>query len=271
MDTGQAADIRFFELNSRIGRLRYLAYSTGLLLLMAVGFMLCAAIYNLSSALSVALLGVVYIGTLALSIGFAVRRLHDLDKSGWWWLLMFIPLVNLGLAIYILFFAGTSGENRFGEAPPPNSGWVIAGAVAYIALIPIGGILAAIAIPAYQDFLARSQTAEAIQLAGGAEQSVMSYHDQNKAWPTDLSSLYPKNPDGGIGRYSAGMTAVTVTDGSFGIMVTMKQAGVVLPLAGKRVELWTTDGGSSWHCGPASMDPVDPRYLPASCRSTDAP
>lgn len=271
MDAGQAADIRFFELNSRIGRLRYLAYSTGLLLMMAVGFMLCAAIYNLSSALSLALLGVVYIGALVLSIGFAVRRLHDLDKSGWWWLLMLIPLANLGLAIYLLFFAGTIGENRFGEPPPPNSGWVIAGAIGYIALIPMAGILAAIAIPAYQDFVARSQTAEAIQLAIGAQPSIISYHGQNKVWPTDLSSLYPKNPDGGIGRYSAGLTAVTVTDSTYGVMVLMKQTGVVLPVAGKRVELWTTDGGNSWHCGPASMDPVDARYLPASCRSSDAP
>ncbi len=271
MATGQSADIRFFELNSRIGRLRYLAYSMGLLLLALVGFMLCAAVYKVSGALSIALVAVVYIGMLVLSVGFAVRRLHDLDKSGWWWLLMLIPLVNLGMIIYLLFFAGTSGENRFGEPPPPNSGWVIAGAVAYIAFIPLGGILAGIAIPAYQDFLARSQTAEAVQLAGGAEQSVVTYHDQNKAWPTDLSSLYPKTPDGSIGRYSAGVTAVTVTDSTFGIMVTMKQAGVVLPVAGKRVELWTTDGGSTWHCGPASMDPVDSRYLVASCRTENAP
>lgn len=271
MDTGQSADIRFFELNSRIGRLRYLAYGTGLLLLTAVGLMLCSALYNLSSALSVALLGVVYIGMLVMSIALGVRRLHDLDKSGWWLLLMIVPLVNLFLALYLIFAGGSDGENRFGAPPPPNSGWVIAGAVAYIALIPIGGILAAIAIPAYQDFLARSQTAEAIQLAVGAQQSIIAYHDQNKAWPTDLSSLYPKSPDGGIGHYSGGLTAVTVSDSTYGVMVVMKQTGVVLPVAGKRVELWTTDGGASWHCGPASMDPVDARYLVASCRSTDAP
>jgi uncharacterized membrane protein YhaH (DUF805 family)/type II secretory pathway pseudopilin PulG len=271
MGEQQAAEIRFFELNSRIGRLRYLAYSMGLLLLAAVGFMVCAAFYSLSSALSLGLLGVVYIGMLVLSIGFGVRRMHDQDKSGWWLLLMIIPLANLVLLVMLLFFSGSDGENRFGEPPPPNSGWVIAGAVAYIALIPIGGILAAIAIPAYQDYIARSQTAEGIGLAGGAEQSVMAYHQQNKAWPTDLSSLYPKNPDGGIGRYSAGVTAVTVSDSTYGIMVVMKQTGVVLPVAGKRLEIWTTDGGGTWHCGPASMDPVDPKYLLASCHGTDAP
>ncbi|HEX4300843.1 MAG TPA: DUF805 domain-containing protein [Gammaproteobacteria bacterium] len=271
MDSAQTADIRFFELNARIGRLRYLAYGLGLALLGTLGILVCVVLTKVTAPLGFAAAVVIYIGWIVMSVAFGVRRLHDMDKSGWWMLLMIVPLVNLGLVIYLLFFPGTAQENRFGEVPPPNSGWVVAGAVAYIALIPIGGILAAIAIPAYQDFLARSQSAEAIQLAVGAEQSVIAYHDQNKTWPTDLSSLYPKNPDGSIGSYSAGMTAVTVTDGTFGIMVAMKQTGVVLPVAGKRVELWTTDGGSSWHCGPASMDPVDSRYLVASCRSPDAP
>jgi uncharacterized membrane protein YhaH (DUF805 family)/Tfp pilus assembly protein PilE len=271
MNTVVADQTRFFDLTSRIGRLRYLAYGVGLALLGALGLLVCTVLAKVAVTLGFAAGGVLYIGWIVMNIAFGVRRLHDLDKSGWLMLLMIVPLVNLGLAIYLLFFPGTTGENRFGEEQSPNSGWVIAGAVSYIALIPIGAILAAIAIPAYQDYIARSQTAEAIQLAGGAEQSVMTYHDQNKAWPTDLSSLYPKNPDGGIGNYSAGVTAVTVTDGTFGIMVAMKQTGVALPIAGKRIEIWTTDGGSSWHCGPASMDPVDAKYLVASCRSPDAP
>jgi len=51
------------------------------------------------------------------SLSVAVRRLHDLDKSGWWVLLILIPLV--GAIILIVWFAtkGTSGGNRFGPDP----------------------------------------------------------------------------------------------------------------------------------------------------------
>ena len=45
-----------------------------------------------------------------------IKRLHDVDKSGWWALIMLIPLVNLCLGIYLLFAKGTEGSNRFGEA-----------------------------------------------------------------------------------------------------------------------------------------------------------
>ena len=46
-----------------------------------------------------------------------IRRLHDLDKSGWWSLVSFIPYVNIALGIYVLFFKGTTGPNRFGPDP----------------------------------------------------------------------------------------------------------------------------------------------------------
>lgn len=45
------------------------------------------------------------------------KRLHDLDKSGWFILLMLVPLVNLALLIYILFVDGTPGPNQYGESP----------------------------------------------------------------------------------------------------------------------------------------------------------
>lgn len=58
------------------------------------------------------------------NIAIGVRRLHDLDRSGWWLLLSFIPLV--GAIILIVWFCskGTDGPNRFGQdrlagmAPP---------------------------------------------------------------------------------------------------------------------------------------------------------
>ena len=51
------------------------------------------------------------------SIAAGVRRLHDTDRSGWWMLIAFVPLV--GVIVLLVFFVleGTQGENRFGPDP----------------------------------------------------------------------------------------------------------------------------------------------------------
>lgn len=54
---------------------------------------------------------------LAANIMMGVRRLHDLDKSGWWMLLLIVPLVNLFFCLYLLFFKGTDGPNEYGDDP----------------------------------------------------------------------------------------------------------------------------------------------------------
>lgn len=65
----------------------------------------------------------VFIGIVALiadiwfSLAQYVKRLHDTDKSGWLILLALIPIVNFGLALYMLFADGTVGPNRYGPDP----------------------------------------------------------------------------------------------------------------------------------------------------------
>ena len=51
------------------------------------------------------------------SLAVSVRRLHDTDRTGWWALLYFVPL--LGFLVLLVFFVldGTRGTNRFGEDP----------------------------------------------------------------------------------------------------------------------------------------------------------
>jgi uncharacterized membrane protein YhaH (DUF805 family) len=51
------------------------------------------------------------------SLAVSVRRLHDTDRTGWWALLYFVPL--LGFLVLLVFFIldGTRGTNRFGEDP----------------------------------------------------------------------------------------------------------------------------------------------------------
>ena len=56
------------------------------------------------------------LGLLIPSLAVAVRRLHDIDKSGWFYLITFIPFVNIVLIVWSCQ-RGTEGPNRFGDDP----------------------------------------------------------------------------------------------------------------------------------------------------------
>ena len=86
------------------------------------------------------------------------RRLNDMGKSGWMGLLMLIPLVNIIFAFWLLLGRGDEGANEYGPAPAPNSTGVIVLAC-LLPVIMIIGILAAVSLPAYQDYTARARAA----------------------------------------------------------------------------------------------------------------
>ncbi len=50
------------------------------------------------------------------SIAVGIRRLHDTGRSGWWYLLVLVPLVNL-LLIYFFICDSQAGSNEYGENP----------------------------------------------------------------------------------------------------------------------------------------------------------
>lgn len=60
---------------------------------------------------------ILYILVIYSSIVLQIKRWHDLDKSGWFTLLGFVPLVGIVCFIYILFVVGTKGDNQFGKDP----------------------------------------------------------------------------------------------------------------------------------------------------------
>ena len=57
------------------------------------------------------------VATFLPSLAVTFRRLHDVDRSGWWWLIVLIPLVGAIVLIVWLARRGTDGPNRFGPAP----------------------------------------------------------------------------------------------------------------------------------------------------------
>ncbi len=160
-DEDAVGEIRFFSPSCRIGRIRYLAHIMLLTLgtyavIIPIGIF-SAAFYTMSWFLPVlGLLTVVfYIAGLVVYWIILIQRLHDLNKSGWMSLIMLIPLVNIAMAIYVIFWPGTQGTNDFGPPPPKNKLWhkILAAIFPILVLL---GIVAAVALPAYQDYAARA-------------------------------------------------------------------------------------------------------------------
>jgi uncharacterized membrane protein YhaH (DUF805 family) len=54
---------------------------------------------------------------LVASLSVAVRRLHDHDKSGWFYLLTFVPLIGWLFFLFMMLTPGTNGENSYGYDP----------------------------------------------------------------------------------------------------------------------------------------------------------
>ena len=81
-------------------------------------FLVSIAANVIDGAIGTEVLGIlVGLALLLPGIAVAVRRLHDRDKSGWWYLLVFLPLI--GAIILLVWFVqrGTPGSNRFGPDP----------------------------------------------------------------------------------------------------------------------------------------------------------
>lgn len=76
---------------------------------------------GVASTFSEGFFGVIYglfwIGTLLPSIAVWVRRLHDIDKSGAWVILILVPFIGLIFAIIWGCQKGTAGSNNFGPDP----------------------------------------------------------------------------------------------------------------------------------------------------------
>lgn len=158
----------FYSRYGRIGRIRFLSYSVLMILaLMAASFLfgiIAAIIIPLlgDSGAFLAIIGITWlvsvIGQLYAYFMPAIRRLNDLNKTGWMSLLYLIPLVNILFWLYLVFAEGDEGENDYGiPAEPPTTLHYILALIFPIFIIAIIGILAAIALPAYQDYILRSQ------------------------------------------------------------------------------------------------------------------
>jgi type IV pilus assembly protein PilA len=150
-------------------------------------------------------------------------------------------------------------------------------------VVAIIGILAAIAIPAYQDYTIRAQVTEGLNLADGVKVAVADYYTQNGAFPAaGLATAAP-----------AGLGFTTVSQGKYG-SVDVAAAGLIqatfsnvtgqsnAKLNGLIVGVSpyvSTNGDLIWRCGqapvpatniatpgPATGTTIPAKWLPASCK-----
>ncbi|HGG9727200.1 TPA: pilin [Neisseria meningitidis] len=145
-------------------------------------------------------------------------------------------------------------------------------------VIAIVGILAAVALPAYQDYTARAQVSEAILLAEGQKSAVTEYYLNHGKWPGDNSSAGVASSATDIkGKY---VEKVEVAKGV--ITATMLSTGVNKEIQGKKLSLWAKRqaGSVKWFCGQpvtrtaadsddvaaANGKQIDTKHLPSTCR-----
>lgn len=114
-----------FSFEGRIRRIEYLLSAilggivTSIAFWLGVGTAVFGAASNSGGGFGFGvLIGIAaLIGGIWFMIAQDVKRLHDVDKSGWLLLLGLIPLVNIVLGLYMLFADGTVGPNRYGTDP----------------------------------------------------------------------------------------------------------------------------------------------------------
>ena len=142
--------------------------------------------------------------------------------------------------------------------------------IALMIVVAIIGILAAIAIPQYQNYVARAQVSEALVLASGAKTGVSEYISTNGTMPTS-------NTEAGIATTIKGSYVESVVVGTGGVITMTFQEDADADTPGNAhsaiatrtmiLEPTKTDGSITWTCSQGTADSkIDETYLPASCK-----
>ena len=131
-------------------------------------------------------------------------------------------------------------------------------------VVAIIGILAAIAIPAYQDYIARAQVSDAVQLLGGLKTPLAEYYSDKGAWPTNIITELGANTAGKYVSSVAIATTPAATGGTIAIDATFKTTDTSALIKASVLQLSTTNGGKTWSCAGGN---VQAKYRPAACRT----
>jgi type IV pilus assembly protein PilA len=128
-------------------------------------------------------------------------------------------------------------------------------------VVAIIGILAAIAIPAYQDYIARSQVSEAVELLAGGKTPMAEFFADKGRWPSFALSVMGTT----TGKY---VQSVIISSGASSanaliLQARMKTTNVSSLVTNATMQMTSADG-KQWDC--ATGGTVSAKYRPAACR-----
>lgn len=129
--------------------------------------------------------------------------------------------------------------------------------------VAIVGILAAVALPAYQNYTIRAQVSEGFTLSGGVQTAVAENYAQTGSFPTALATV-------GITAAPTGKYTSGVALGTGGAITVTYGAGANSKISGGTVTLTPVDDGQGnihWSCAPDGTK-VTTAYVPSSCTNT---
>ncbi len=132
-------------------------------------------------------------------------------------------------------------------------------------VIAIIGILAAVAIPAYQDYTARAQVSEGLSLASGLQPNIVDQWTNLGAWPASGNGVIPAAASV-TGKYVNNVAVAGAAGTGSTITITMKSAGSVqAQIGGKTFTLIGTSTGGTikWTCAAGT---ISTKFLPQACR-----
>ncbi len=137
-------------------------------------------------------------------------------------------------------------------------------------VVAIIGILAAVALPAYQDYISKAQVSEANSLLGGFPTDMNLYYGEQTGFPADMAAFTAyTGPKTVSGKYVGSITLESSTSTGVIARATMKASGVGAAIASKTIDFsfWSDANNIVHHvCKAGASDPVPTKFLPGSCK-----
>ncbi|OQS40825.1 pilin [Chromobacterium haemolyticum] len=128
-------------------------------------------------------------------------------------------------------------------------------------VVAIIGILAAIAIPAYQDYTKRARVSEGLSLASAAKTAVAEYYASNGSFPGT-------NASAGLQATISGNSVTSVAVGTNGV-ITVTYSTTLIDATKNQLTLTPTAsaGSITWICAASGTSGLSTQWLPANCRA----